>query len=112
MNKYWVLLVTAVIVSTVSQLLLKRGAMRQSKGLLDDYLNPWVICGYGLMVISTLCIVFAYKGVDYKNGPVIESLGFVLVMLFGRVFFNERLSKKKIAGMSLVLAGIVVFYLV
>lgn len=112
MNKYWVLLVTAVIVSTVSQLLLKRGAMRQSKGFLDDYLNPWVICGYGLMVISTLCIVFAYKGVDYKNGPVIESLGFVLVMLFGRVFFNERLSKKKIAGMSLVLAGIVVFYLV
>lgn len=101
----------AVLVSTCSQLLLKKGAMRESKGFLDDYLNPWVICGYGMMVLSTLCIIFAYRGVDYKNGPVVESLGFVLVMIFGRVFFNEKLSQKKILGMVLVVSGIAAFYL-
>lgn len=85
--------------------------MRESKGFLDDYLNPWVICGYGMMVLSTLCIIFAYRGVDYKNGPVVESLGFVLVMIFGRVFFNEKLSQKKILGMVLVVSGIAAFYL-
>ena len=85
--------------------------MRQSKGFLDDYLNLWVIGGYVLMVVSTLCIIFAYQGVDYKNGPVIESLGFVLVMVFGRVFFGEKLSRRKVTGMGMVLAGIAVFYL-
>lgn len=111
MNKYWFFLFAAVLVFTCSQLLLKRGAMRQSKGFLDDYLNLWVIGGYVLMVVSTLCIIFAYQGVDYKNGPVIESLGFVLVMVFGRVFFGEKLSRRKVTGMGMVLAGIAVFYL-
>lgn len=112
MNKYWIALFAAVFVSTASQMLLKRGALRESKGFLDDYMNPWVIGGYVLMIISTLCIIFAYRGVDYKNGPVVESLGFVLVMIFGRAFFREKLSQKKILGMCLVIAGIAVFYLV
>ena len=104
-------MLAAVFVSTASQMLLKRSALRESKGFLDDYMNPWVISGYVLMIISTLCIIFAYRGVDYKNGPVVESLGFVLVMIFGRVFFREKLSPKKILGMCLVTAGIAVFYL-
>ena len=111
MNKYWLTLFMAVLISTCSQLLLKRATLRQRKGFLADYLNPWVISGYMLMVISTLCIILAYRGVDYKNGPVVESLGFVLVMIFGKVFFKEKLSCKKAAGMALVLTGIAVFYL-
>ena len=111
MIKYWVALFSAVLISTCSQLMLKRATLQQRKGLLADYLNFWVISGYILMGISTLCIIFAYRGVDYKNGPVVESLGFVLVMIFGRVLFNEKLSGRKIMGMVLILVGIAVFYL-
>ena len=48
---------------------------------------------------------------DYKNGPVIESLGYVMVLLLSRVFFGEKISAKKVAGTLCILAGIVVFYL-
>lgn len=75
-----------------------------------EYLNIWVISGYVLMVLSTLLTVVAYKGLDYKNGPIIESLGFVFVMILSRIFFREQLTKKKVIGNVFIFLGIFVFY--
>ncbi len=63
-----------------------------------------------MMVLSTLLTVFAYRGVDYKNGPVIDSVGFLLVMIWSRIFFGEKITKRKTLGNILILAGILVFY--
>mgnify|MGYP005788118093 FL=1 len=63
-----------------------------------------------MMVLSTLLTVFAYRGVDYKNGPVIDSVGFLLVMIWSRIFFGEKITKRKVIGNILILAGILVFY--
>ena len=104
------LLVLSVVVASLSQILLKKSAERSYQSLLREYLNPWVISGYGLMVVSTLLTVGGYAGLEYKNGAVIESLGFVLVMLLSRLFFREKITKKKLIGNALILLGIVVFY--
>ena len=40
------------------------------------------------MVLATLCTIYAYSGMQYKNGPVIESFGYVLVMFLSFAFFN------------------------
>ena len=63
-----------------------------------------------MMVLSTLLTVFAYRGVDYKNGPVIDSVGFLLVIIWSRIFFGEKITKRKTLGNILILAGILVFY--
>ena len=47
---------------------------------------------------------------DYKNGPIIEAIGFSLVMILSRIFFAEKLTKKKILGNILIFLGIIVFY--
>ncbi len=104
------LLVLSVVVASLSQILLKKSAEKSYQSLLREYLNPWVISGYGLMVVSTLLTVGGYAGLEYKNGAVIESLGFVLVMLLSRLFFREKITKKKLIGNALILLGIVVFY--
>ena len=104
------LLVLSVVVASLSQILLKKSAEKSYQSLLREYLNPWVISGYGLMVVSTLLTVGGYAGLEYKNGPVIESLGFVLVMLLSRLFFREKITKKKLIGNALILLGIAVFY--
>ncbi len=111
MTKYWIILFMAVIVSSSSQMLLKKGATIQYDSLLKEYLNPWVISGYGLMVLSTLFVIFAYRGVDYKNGAIIESLGYLLIMVLGRLFFSEKITKRKLLGNLLILCGVLVFYL-
>ena len=104
------LLVLSVVVASLSQILLKKSAEKSYQSQLREYLNPWVISGYGLMVVSTLLTVGGYAGLEYKNGAVIESLGFVLVMLLSRLFFREKITKKKLIGNALILLGIVVFY--
>lgn len=111
MLRYWIILFAAVIISSASQLLLKRGAKIKHDSIIKEYLNRWVISGYFLMIISTLCVIFAYRGVDYKNGPIIESLGFIIIMIFSNIFFKEALTTKKMIGMGCIILGIAIFYI-
>lgn len=92
-------------------MLLKKATTIQHKNAIREYLNIWVICGYGLMVLSTLCVIFAYRGVAYKNGAIIESLGYLLIMVLSRIFFGSRITKKKVVGNMIILVGVLVFYL-
>ena len=73
--------------------------------------EPELISGYVLLAASTLLIIYAYRGVDYKNGPIMESLGYILIMVLSRIFFDEQITRKKLIGNLLILAGVVVFYL-
>lgn len=111
MSKYWLVLFLAVVVSASSQMLLKQGASKKYDSVVREYLNPWVISGYALMILSTLCIIYAYRGVAYKNGAIIESLGYILIMILSRLLFGEKITKKKLAGNLIILMGVLVFYL-
>ena len=111
MGKYWLALFLAVVISASSQMLLKQGASKKYDSVVREYLNPWVISGYALMILSTLCIIYAYRGVAYKNGAIIESLGYILIMLLSRLLFQEKITKKKLAGNLIILTGVLVFYL-
>lgn len=109
-NKYWCLLFSSVIIASFSQILLKKSAQKKHVSIIREYLNANVIIGYGMMVVTTLLTIMAYKGLDYKNGPIIESLGYILVMILSLIFFGEKITKKKLIGNVLILLGIFVFY--
>lgn len=108
---YYILYLISVTIAAFSQLLLKKSANRTHESLLKEYLNLYVIGGYGLLVVSMLLTIGAYRGLAYKNGPIIESLGYVLVMLLSGIFLKEKITARKIAGTALILVGILVFYL-
>ena len=110
MNSY-IILVISVIISTCSQILLKKASNIEYSSKIKEYLNWRVIVGYGMMVISTILTIIAFKGMDYKNGPIIESLGYIFMMFLSRWFLNEKITKKKIIGNSLILLGILIFYI-
>ena len=107
---YWIFMFSSVIISSFSQVLLKKSSNKKHTSIIKEYLNPYVISGYGLMVLTTVLTIFAYKGIDYKNGPVIESLGYVLIMFLSYLFFKEKITWKKLLGNALVILGIIVFY--
>lgn len=101
----------SVVIASISQVLLKKSTFNTYDTVVREYLNPYVISSYGLLFLSMLLTVYAYSGMDYKNGPVIESLGNVIVLLLGYFVFGERISLRKMAGIACIMAGIVVFYL-
>ena len=111
LNKYVYLLISSVIISSFSQILLKTSARKEYTSIVNEYLNSYVIIGYGMMVIATLTTILAYRGLDYKNGPVIESLGYLFIMVLSHFFFMEKISRKKLLGNLMILAGVFVFYL-
>jgi len=111
MNPFFLIYLLSVTVASASQLLLKKSAMKEYGSFLKEYLNPYVIAGYGMLFLSMFLTILAFRGMDYKNGPVIESLGYVLVLFLGRIFFREKITFRKLAGTLCILAGIAVFYL-
>lgn len=111
MNPSYLLLFGSVLIASVSQILLKMGAAKNYPTFLKQYLNLYVISGYGLTFISLLLTTLSYRGLEYKTVPLIESMGFVLVLLLSRLFFKEKVTVRKIAGVCIILAGIGIYYL-
>lgn len=111
LNPYIMGMLCGVALASFSQILLKKGAMQNYPSVIREYLNVWVIGGYVLLVGSMLLALWAYGGVDYKNGPIIESLGNVLVPLLSFLFFGEKLTRRKLLGIFCIVTGIIIFYI-
>ena len=115
MNKelliYSGILLISVMVSSVSQILLKISAGKQYLSRIREYLNPYVIIGYGLFFGCTLISMFALKVVPLSMAPVLEATGYIFVALLSFLFLKERLTLKQLLGMALILIGIVVYSL-
>lgn len=111
LNKFTLFLLCSVLISSFSQILLKKSANIKRTSRVREYLNVYVIIGYALMLVATLLTILAYKGLDYKEVPIIESLGYILIMLLSYIFFRERITYRKLFGNALILLGIVIFYI-
>ena len=87
----------SVLISSISQIMLKKSADKTYETTLREYLNPLVI------------MMYCYKYVDVSAGPILESAGYIFVAVLGYIFLRERFSLKKIIGMAVIIAGIALF---
>lgn len=108
---YYLYLLAGVLAASFSQVLLKKGAAKGYSTFLREYLNPYVLGGYLLLVGSTVLNILGLRGLSFLNGPVMESFGYVFVLFLGRLFFGERITGRKLAGVGCILAGMLIFYL-
>ena len=99
----------SVLISSISQILLKKSADRTYDSRLKEYLNPLVIVAYIMFFCSMMITMYCYKYVDVSAGPIFESAGYVFVGILGFIFLKEKFTAKKTLGMVLILLGIVVF---
>lgn len=100
-----------VFISSISQVMLKKSAMRSHGSAIKEYLNPLVVFAYVLFVGATLLSVVAYKGIPLSMGPVLDATGYLYVTFFGVVIFHERVTPRKLCALALIIAGIVVYAL-
>ncbi len=100
-----------VFISGISQVMLKKSAMREHDSALKEYLNPLVIVAYVIFVAATLLSVLAYRGMPLSMGSVIDATGYLWVTLFGVTVFHERFNAKKLAALALIIVGILVYSL-
>ena len=111
MIRYLILMIIGELVASSSQILLKKSASRHYSSFIKEYLNILVIAGYGMLALSMLISIICYGGLGYMNVVVMEPIGYIIVMFLSRIFFNEKITIRKVSGMILLLTGILVFYL-
>lgn len=98
-----------VFISAISQVLLKKEALKEHGSVIREYLNPSVIFAYALFFSATLMSVFAYKMIPLSLGPILEATSYIYVVAFGALFFKEKITKKKVAALMLIVSGICVY---
>lgn len=111
MNISYFLAFLAVFVASVSQILLKQSAQMEHKNIIFKFLNWRVILGYALMFGTTIINVFAYRGVELKVTPMIESTGIIWVTILAVFWLGERPSRRALLSIAVTIVGIIVFSL-
>ena len=105
---YILIAVGSVLLSSISQMMLKISANKTYPSKVAEYLNPLVIGGYLIFFATTLIVVFAYRVIPLSIGPIIEALGYVFIAIIGFAILREKISRRKLLGMFLIIFGVVV----
>ena len=104
-----ILRLTGVFIGAVSQVLLKKEAMRPHTSTIKEYLNLRVILAYMLFGSTTFISIVAYRGIPLSMGPVLDATSYIYVTVFGVKFFSEKLNWKKIIALCLIIVGILIY---
>ena len=108
---YFGIYLISVTVASFSQILLKKSAEKTYPSVIREYLNPYVIFGYGMMFVSMFLTIIAYSGMEFTNVQIVEATGYIMVLILSYFFFHEKITRKKVIGMIFIFAGIAVYYL-
>lgn len=113
MNKevllYSLFLLVGVFIGAVSQVLLKKSALKKYNSKIKEYLNPMVIGAYVLFVLTTFFSIYAYKKIPLSLGPVLEATSYIYITIFSVKIFHENVNKKKIVSLCLIVFGIIIY---
>jgi small multidrug resistance pump len=97
----WLFLVGAILAEVVAT-----SALKASDGFTRPLPVAILACGYGVafywlsQALRTIPVAIAYA--------IWSGAGIVLVALIGRLAFGQRLDAQSLAGMGLVIAGVVI----
>lgn len=108
---YSLILVSSALISSVSQIMLKKSAQKEYPSKLKEYLNPLVIIAYVLFFGTTFISMYALKVVPLSMAPILEASGYIFVAILSFIILKEKMTKKQIIGMILILVGIVIYSL-
>lgn len=112
MNKSdFIVYLSAVLIASISQILLKSNANERSTDNRNKYINVKVLIAYSLFVLSMLIGNVALRKIEYKYATIIESMSYFFVLIGSRVVFKEKITIRRLSGISIIAVGIIVFIL-
>jgi uncharacterized membrane protein len=70
--------------------------------------NPWVALGVSLLILWLFSHMVLLSWADLSYVLPVTSIGYVLVVLTGRVFLHESVTAGRWCGVFLIVAGVIV----
>ncbi|EMA6343179.1 EamA family transporter [Bacillus cytotoxicus] len=109
MNNYMLLFIFGIILANYSQILLKKATLQKYDSKLREYVNHYVIIGYSLFVMNAGFNVIALKGLPLKQASALESLSYLIILVFSWYFLGEKITKRKLIGNLIIVIGVVIY---
>ena len=109
---YALIAIGSVFTAACAQMLLKQGARRGYTPGWRQYMNGWVISGYGIlfatMVLNIWCM---HHGLQLKEISIIESMSYLFVPALSWALFKEPISWRKGIAIGVIIIGVIIFFL-
>lgn len=70
--------------------------------------NPFFIGCFAAATLAALSWMVALSGMDLSRAYPFMSLNFVLILIAGALLFNEPITPAKLAGVTLIVSGVIV----
>lgn len=106
----FLLLIGSIILGVAGQVLLKRGMTKlpgfQVRNALALAGSPEIVGGFLAYGLSTLLYLRSLASLDLAQAYPMVSLGYVLVVLFSRLFFREAVSRSRWVAVLIICAGV------
>jgi len=102
-------LLFSVLISCASQVLLKKSSQIRYDSRIKEYLNFRVILACSVFFIATLLTIYAYRVVPLTTGAMLEASGYFYVTIFDRIFFQRKITLRRVLALLIIVFGIVVF---
>ena len=108
-SMYVMILLVNCMLSAFSQILLKKASLKIYGSTVRQYLNAFVISGYGLFFVVLAVNVWLLRFLPLSVlNSVAETLPILLSFASGRLLFGEQITVWKIIGGTLVILGMIV----
>lgn len=114
----WMMVFATVIFTTYGQLILKWQVSTRASApfkLVENWpplllllLRPWVISAFVAAFCASLCWMLAISRLDLSRAYPFMALNFLLVCLLAVPLFGETVTPAKLAGLSLIIVGLVI----
>lgn len=103
MTRYYVILVIMTMIGSTAALFLKRAT--QSESYLKMLRNVHFYLGGGLYFLSALLNIYILRFLDYSVVLPLTSVTYIWTMVLSAVVLKEKITAKKIFGVTLILIG-------
>ncbi len=111
MNKYIVTLLS-ISLSSVAQLLLKKGAAQAAgfdfASVMKLFTNLNILLGLSGYAASAVLWIYVLNRMKLSIAYPLASLGYIFTSVLAVLFLDEKISGNQIAGLLLIIAGVVV----
>lgn len=104
-----VLILLSTFIAAISQIMLKKSAQKQYGSSIAEYINPLVLLGYALLLITTLISIRALRYIPMTLAVALESAGQIFVPVLSYFILKERIKRKKMIGMLIIIVGLVIY---
>ena len=105
--------IITIVIDTIGQLAFKAAASEntQHNGIAHwkaMAMRPWIWVGIASYIIEFITWLVFLSLVPLSDGVMLGSINIVVILIAGRLFFNEKLTPNRLIGVILISLGVTV----